>query len=316
MTISIPFVSRQPSAEQGAWVAALQRAMPDYRIVKFGELDAETRASAQVAIAANPDPRELALLPRLGWVQSLWAGVERMLAEMPGASFDIVRMTDPQLAETMAEAVLTAVLYLHRDMPRYRAQQLAGSWVPHRVRLPSERTIGILGMGAMGRRAAEKLVLNGFNVCGWNRSGHGDRPDGVKVFHGPTGLGEVLCRSNILVVLLPLTAETRGLVDAPALKQLPKGATVINFGRGPIVDTHALMAQLDAGALSHAVLDVFDREPLPPESPLWAHPGITILPHVAAPTTMSTAAIIAADNIGHYFRDGTMPDCIDKGRGY
>ncbi|RAH97414.1 glyoxylate/hydroxypyruvate reductase A [Acuticoccus sediminis] len=310
MTFTIPLVAR---GNVDAWTAALSTAMPEARIVPFADTTEAERASAVVAIAANPDPAELAQLPNLVWVQSLWAGVERMVAELP-RGLTVVRLVDPQLAETMAEAVLAFTLYLFREVPHYRRAQEARRWDPLLLRLPDEMPVGILGLGNLGRAAARRLMAQGFPVLGWNRT---SRPmEGVETFWGADGLDAMLERTKVAVVLLPLTPETRGLVDAAALARLPEGASLINFARGPIVDTGALIAALDTGRLSHAVLDVFDEEPLPAESPLWSHPGITVLPHVSAPTHRATAAAIVATNIRAFRESGTIPEAVDRMRGY
>ena len=310
----IPFVSRIGDADAAAWLQALAAALPGHRVAPLAQLDAAERQAARVAIVANPDPRDLRSLPNLQWVQSLWAGVERLLAEDPQAAYAIVRMTDPQLARTMAEAVLAWVLYLHRDMPRYRQQQAARHWQPHELPLPSQRRIGILGLGHLGREAARVLVGQGFSVHGWTRSP--TQVHGVQTFDGEAGLALALQRSDIVVVLLPLTAATRGLLDAQALAELPHGASLINFARGPIVDEAALLDRLSSGALAHVVLDVFEHEPLPAGSPLWAHPAVTVLPHISAPTNRSTASLIAADHIHRYLASGAVPPAVDRSRGY
>jgi glyoxylate/hydroxypyruvate reductase len=249
----------------------------------------------------------------LRWVQSLWAGVERLAPETP-AHVAIVRMTDPQLAETMAEAVLAWTLFLHRDMPHYAACQRTHAWRPRRVVRAEDRTVGVLGLGNMGRLAAERLRDNGFAVLGW--SGSRKTIAGVETLSGDGGFASVLQRSDIVVLLLPLTAATRGLIGREALRRFKTGASLINFARGAIVDDEALLARLDEGALTHAVLDVFAAEPLPAGSPFWSHERVTVLPHVSAPTTMSTASAIVADNLRRYFADGRLPAPVDRNRGY
>ena len=313
MTV-IPFVSGISSTDTEQWIAVLSAQLPGFNIERFADLAAADRKTAQVAIVANPDPAELASLPELKWVQSLWAGVERLVAELPDDRIHIVRLADPQMADTMAEAVLAWTLYLHRDMPRYRAQQEAKTWLGHTLPLPSERTVGLLGLGFLGRRSAEVLKYHGFSICGWSRSQA--QIEGVESYSGKEGIQTLLRRTNILVCLLPLTSETQGLLNEQTLAVLPKGAAVINFSRGSILHIKALTGLLDSGHLSHAVLDVFDEEPLPPESPLWTHPRITVLPHIAAPTNIRTASAIAARNISEFIETGEMPEGIERKRGY
>lgn len=314
MSRVIPFVAQLDDDETALWLKVLSDALPDYRVVAFDHVGQDERADIEVAIVADPDPADLALLPKLKWVQSLWAGVERLMAELPDAKFDIVRLTDPQLATDMSEAALAWTLYLHRDMPVYRAQQQRKIWKHHELPLPSQRCAGILGLGKLGTMAAKRLAGNGFEVCGWSRSKA--EIEGVKTFAGPDGLGEVLKRSDFLIVLVPLTGQTRGLLNAETLAMLPEGASVINFSRGPVIDDQALLAALDRGHLKHAVLDVFDVEPLPQDSGLWEHPKITVLPHISARTNYYTASLLAAGNIHRFFETGTMPTVVDKSLGY
>lgn len=310
----LPFVAPPDAPFEAEWLAALQAAMPDETVLPLRALDEAARAVCGVAVVANPRPEDLRLLPRLQWVQSLWAGVERLVADCGGTGPKIVRLVDPQLARTMAEAVLAWTLYLHRDMPRYAAQQRERLWRPL-DHVPAQRkTVGLLGLGALGEAAARPLVAAGFQVRGWSRTPR--QLPGVRCHHGDAGLAEMLADSDILVCLLPLTAQTRGLLDDAAFDRLGRPAALINFARGAIVDDAALRRALDGGLLSHAVLDVFATEPLPADSWHWSHPAVTVLPHVSAPTDRETAAAIVARNIAAYRRDGSMPAWVDIDRGY
>lgn len=314
MALIIPLVTQLSDTEEQAWLAALKPLLTDCEVMPLAALNEADRQRVEVAIVANPRPADLATLPRLQWVQSLWAGVERLVAETSGSDFAIVRMTDPQLALTMAEAVLAWTLYLHREMPRYHAQQTARIWQPHPLPLPGERRIGILGLGNLGKAAALRLGQNGFAVWGWGRSPQ--QIEGVKVIWGPSTLAEELRQTNILICLLPLTPSTERLLNDDTLGLLPTGAALINFARGAIVDTEALIHHLDRGHLSHAVLDVFEVEPLSPQSPLWRHNSVTVLPHISAPTNKRTAAQIVAQNIRDFLRSGRLPPAVDRELGY
>jgi len=314
MNPTIVFVSQIQEDEVEAWLVTLKAALPDYDIVLFGDLAKSQYDEIDVAIVANPNPVELASLPNLKWVQSLWAGVERLLSDMPEAKFEIVRMTDPQLGLSMAEAVLAWTLYLHRDMPLYAKQQKTKMWLQHPLPLASERNVGLLGLGKLGQMAAMALKKQGFNVMGWSRTKA--ELEGIEIFSGPEGLDEMLVKTDILVVLLPLTAETNGLLNQDKLAKLPKDASLINFARGPIVEESALLDLLNKGYLKHAVLDVFATEPLPAGSPLWSDDKITVLPHISAPTNIKTASKIAADNIKRFRETGEVPDFIKRSRGY
>ena len=314
MSEPVPLITRLPREEEDAWLKALRAHLPGCRLKAFRELGMEERGSARVAICADPDPADVAALPGLVWVQSLWAGVDRLLAELPAEGPAIVRMRDPEMAGSMAEAALAAAFYLHRQMPAYLAAQGRRQWLPLEQPRASERRVSLLGLGEMGRAVARALAATGFDVAGWSRSPKA--LEGVKTFHGARGLEETLRRSDILILLLPLTEATRGILNEAAIRRLPWGAAVVNFGRGPLIDHAALVRGLDEGRLSHALLDVFEEEPLPPASPLWGHPGITVWPHVAAVTNVETASRIAAANIRAFLERGVVPDPVPRRRGY
>lgn len=313
MPAPIAFIARLDAADELLWLAALSAALPETDIRRLADLDAAARADVEIAIVANPDPADLKHLPNLTWVQSLWAGAERLVADL-GGTVPIVRMVDPDLARVMGEAVLAWTYYLTRDMPAYANAQRARRWAPRPYRSPSETVVGLLGLGALGQVAAKRLGDAGFPVIGWSRSPK--TIAGAECFWGDAGLAEVLSRAAITVCLLPLTPDTRGLLDETQLARMPQGSALINFARGPIVDTDALCAALDSGRLAHAVLDVFDSEPLVTTSPLWDHPAITVLPHISAPTNPATAAAIVAGNIRRYWISGLLPATVDVARGY
>ncbi|MEM1333651.1 MAG: glyoxylate/hydroxypyruvate reductase A [Actinomycetota bacterium] len=298
-------------------VDAVQRASGDsIRIVPFDELDEAERGSARVAVVDGPSADQLASLPKLQWVHSTWAGVEALIDALR-REVTIVRMVDPQLAETMSEAVLAWVLYLHRDMPRFVRRQRERVWdpVPVTVRA-AERRVGILGLGALGVAAAERLRDNGFSVAGWSRSPKA--VDGVECVDGDGGLARLLGGSDILVNLLPDTPATAGLLGADAFARMRTGASIFNVGRGPTIDDAALLAALDSGQVGHAVLDVFVEEPLPVDHPYWIHASVTVLPHITGPTSDSTAVEIVAANLIHWSETGELPTVgvVDRTAGY
>lgn len=310
----IAFVARPRYEQANAWLGALRQAMPSETIVHIGAMGDAQRRSVKVAIVANPDPEDLRALPSLCWVHSVWAGVERLVADLGDTDLKIVRLVDPQLATSMAEAVLAWTLYLHRDMPVYARQQREALWHALPYRRPGARTVGLLGLGSLGEAAAAVLQAAGFKVCGWSRQRKAI--DGVKCFAGMQELDLLLESSDILVCLLPLTQETIGLLDSARLARLPEGAQLINFARGPIVVEAALKGALDAGYLRHAVLDVFNREPLTADAWEWHHPAVTVLPHISGPTDLETAAQIVARNIRRWRESGVMPPTIDTRTGY
>ncbi|SFI89527.1 2-hydroxyacid dehydrogenase [Methylobacterium brachiatum] len=309
----VALVGCKGPAQEAEYLQILTAALPGERLVPFRTMNEAERAQAQVAIVANPDPAEVAALPGLVWVQSLWAGVEKLVGAFD-RPLPIVRLVDREMARAMAEAVLAWTTYLQRDMPAYARQQRERVWKPHPYRKPADTHVGLLGLGALGTAAAERLTGAGFSVTGWSRTPK--TIAGIETVHGADGLAPMLGRCDILVCLVPLTSETRGLVNADRLAALKPGAALINFARGPIVVTADLIAALDAGHLSHAVLDVFDVEPLPAGSPLWTHPGVTVLPHISGPTDMDSAAATVAANLREYRSTGQPPQGVDAGRGY
>jgi glyoxylate/hydroxypyruvate reductase A len=310
----IALVTRIDDRMEEEWLQRLRAHLPDERIVSYRDMSGEDRTRADVAIVADPDPAHVRELTGLRWIHSLWAGVERLVAELGPAAPPIVRLVDPELARVMGESVLAWTYYLQREMPRYRRQQAQGLWQQLPYRRPAQVNVGLLGLGELGASAAARLTAAGFTVMGWSRSPKA-LPD-VECLHGADGLVALLGRADIVVCLLPLTAHTAGLLGEERLGAMKKGAALINFARGPIVPAAPLMEALSAGHLSHAVLDVFDREPLPPDSELWSHPDVTLLPHISAPTDRDSAAVIVAENVRRFRRTGQVPPTVDLQRGY
>jgi glyoxylate/hydroxypyruvate reductase A len=269
------------------------------------ELDAATLAGIDIAIVANPPPGILARMPKLGLIQSLWAGVDGLLADgtIP-PQIPLARLVDPMLATAMAEAVVAHVMALHRQLPTYRAQQAERRWQRQPQPFAAECPVGILGLGEMGRAAIDLLRPLGFPILGWSRSA------------GPAALDRLLAEARIVVNLLPLTAETRHILAAPLFARLRPGAGLINFGRGGHQVVPDIVAALDAGQLSHAVLDVFEGEPLAADSPLWLHPKVTVTPHVAAETNAFSAARCTAANIAAFRAGGRISGLVERARGY
>ena len=313
VTHLVPLICGPQESELALWEQALNAQAVGYRVVAARDLSVSDRERAEVAVVANPDPSQIASFPGLKWVQSLWAGVEKLVNELP-ASLPIVRLVDPALADTMAQAVLSWVLYLHRNHHLYREQQQRGVWQPHSLVLPQDRKVAVLGMGELGLAAGLKLHQERFEVTGWSRTDASARCP-FPCFAGQHALPEVLAKADIVVVLLPLTAETEGLLGADLLPLLPAGASLINFARGPIVVEQALLAALD-NQLAHAVLDVFNTEPLPASHPFWQHNKVTVLPHVSAQTSVLSASRIASQNLQRWFDSGVMPPSVDRVQGY
>ncbi|MFK0208604.1 2-hydroxyacid dehydrogenase [Agrobacterium sp. NPDC090283] len=314
MPSPIAFVSRMNAEAESVWKEALRAAMPREEILSFSELSADQKQAVDFAIVANPDPADIAALSGLTWIHSLWAGVERLVLELGEKAPPIVRLKDPELSRVMAEAVLAWTYYLQRDMPAYRANQEKALWQELDYRHPGEMTIGLLGLGALGTAAAERLTHAGFNVAGWSRSTKAI--GGVETLTGDDGLQALLEKSDILVCLVPLTDATRGLLNAGRLATMKQGAALINFARGAVIVADDLIAALDSRRLSHAVLDVFEQEPPPAASPFWQHPGVTVLPHISAPTSRESSARIVAGNVRTWRETGKLPETVDMARGY
>jgi len=310
----LALVTRMDAATETVWKETLADALPEETILAFRDMSAEQRLEAELAIVANPDPADVANLPNIKWIHSLWAGVERLVAELGPSAAPIVRLVDPELARVMAEAVLAWTYYLHRDMPAYRVSQQKAEWAPRDYRHPRDVTVGLLGLGELGKTAADRLKGAGFNTIGWSRSPK--TLDGIETLSGEGGFEHLLDVSDILVCLMPLTEETRGMLNTHRFGQMKRGAAIINFARGPIIVDADLIAALDSGRLSHAVLDVFGEEPLPAPSAFWAHPSITVLPHVSGPTDRFTAAGIVAANIRQWRQTGKLPKTVDMKTGY
>ena len=245
-----------------------------------------------IIYAPNGPLSDFAPYTRCKAVLSLWAGVEKIVGNA-SLTMPLCRMVDPGLTMGMVEWVTGHVLRYHLDIDRSLSMQ--DQWKPQIPPLALERPVTILGLGALGQACAQTLSQLGFPVTGWSRS-----PkviDGITCQHGAEGLAQALESAEIVVLLLPDTAATENTLNAQTLALLPKGARVINPGRGPLIDDDALLAALDSGHIAHATLDVFRIEPLPADHPYWAHPNVTVTPHIAADTRAITSAQVIAENI-------------------
>lgn len=260
-------------------------------------------------------PRELLpALPRLKVLFSSGAGVDHVDLSVVPAHVPLVRMVEPGIIDGMVEYVSLAVLALHRDFFDYVVANRKREWNPLEVPPASSRTIGVMGMGVLGLAVLDRLRSYGFGLRGWNRSPR--RVVGVESYAGTEQFCEFLNGCSVLVCLLPLTPSTVGILNSKTFSGLPKGASIINVGRGPHLVEADLLNALDSGHLSRAILDVTETEPLPPEHPLWAHPRVFLTPHVASMTQPETAAPILLENIRRHQRDEPLVGVVDRSRGY
>ena len=245
-------------------------------------------------------------------VLSLWAGVERIVGNTT-LTQPLARMVDPYLTEGMVEWVVGHALRHHLGMDRHIVNP-AHVWDPTCPPLARQRPVAMLGLGALGLAAARALQALNFPVTGWSRA-----PkviEGLTCLSGEAGLKQVLSNAAIVVTLLPRTPQTENLLNARTLAYLPKGAFILNPGRGPLIDDQALLAALDSGQVAHATLDVFRTEPLPQDHPFWTHPQITVTPHIAADTRPHSAARVLVENIRRSEAGAPLLHLVDRTLGY
>ncbi len=252
--------------------------------------------------------------PNLNVVFSVGAGVDQFNFESFPDQVRLVRMLDPGITQGMVEYATLAVLALHRDLPRYLAAQHQGDWQALPWVPAQRRTVGIMGLGNLGQAVAEKLLVMGFKVSGWSRSNRSI--SGVRSFAGEQQLDEFLGGADILVCLLPLTESTRGILNADIFRRLPRGASLLNIARGAHLNEEDLLAALDDGQLSAAMLDVMDEEPPRSHHPFWQHPRILLTPHVAATTQMDSGCDVLLENIHRHQAGLPMHGEVDLSAGY
>jgi glyoxylate/hydroxypyruvate reductase A len=294
-------------------MAQLFRAeLPDHEVLTAQPQPGD--APVPYIVVGRPTPGVIGAVPGVEIVLSLNAGIEHLLAsgEVP-AGLPIVRLVDDGLADGMSDWVLGNALAWHRNLFLYKAQQLEHEWSPQPEKLARERIVTVLGAGALGAPVAGHFVRFGFKTRVWSRSGR--KVEGAEAFRNDQ-LMDAVRDADILVNLLPATAETANVVHATVLSALAKGAFVINGGRGAAIVDADLIAALDSGQLSGAALDVFRTEPLPADDPYWSHPKVLLSPHVAAPTHAHTAVKEMAENIRRHERGEPLTHVVDRALGY
>jgi len=300
------------------WRARFKALLPEMPIVVLGEAF-DRRAVHYVASWKHP-PGSLTGLPNLAAIFSLGAGVDFLFADDKLPAAPIARVVDPDLTTRMSEYVVLHCLLHLRQQRRYDRQQREGVWEDDRNQ-PAARSVrvGIMGLGELGQDAAHKLKVMGFDVAGWSRSPK--EIDGLLTFSGEDGMKAFLARTDILVSLLPLTPETRGIINAGLLAALAQdgrlgGPFLINAGRGGLQVEADIVAALEAGTLKGATLDVFETEPLPAGSPLWSQPDVVLTPHNAAMSEPEAIASLIAQQIRRLEAGEPLQHMVDPARGY
>jgi glyoxylate/hydroxypyruvate reductase A len=295
------------------WRDALRRAAPELSVDLLGEVK-DCRA-VQFAVVWRASMKAIRDLPSLRAVLSIGAGVDGILrdTDLP-AGVSVIRMVDDALTQGMREYVLLHVLRHHRGEPQQRAAQAMRRWEPRVSPLAQERSVGVMGLGVLGRDAAQHLVNVGFKVKGWSRT---DKcVEGVETVHGDAALRRFASEVEILVCLLPLTRETENILDARLFDAMPMGSSIVNAARGELLVERDLLTALESGRIAGATLDAFRDEPLPAAHPFWTHPAITVTPHSASLTRTESGAQHLVAEIRLILAGRPPRHAIDRAAGY
>ncbi|MDK3072185.1 glyoxylate/hydroxypyruvate reductase A [Sedimentitalea sp. JM2-8] len=310
MTANILFAAQSESWDR--YQTPLTRALDRTGLAYDLRLDFAPDQVDYIVYAPNSSVQDFSAYSRLKAVLNLWAGVEDVVGN-PTLRVPLARMVDHGLTRGMVEWVAGHVLRHHLGMDAHITGQ-DGVWRTQVPPLAQDRRVTVLGLGELGRACAASLAILGFAVSGWSRSPKTIAQ--VTTHHGDAGLAAALAAAEILVLLLPDTPATANILNARRLAGLPRGAIVINPGRGALIDDAALLAALDSGQVSHATLDVFRTEPLPADHPFWAHPRVTVTPHIASATRESSASEVIAENIWRGETGAPFLHLVDRALGY
>jgi glyoxylate/hydroxypyruvate reductase len=308
--IKVQFAAR--TERWKTYAPALMRAFDNAKIQVDLRTNHRPREVDYVIYAPNSDLQDFTPYTSCKAVLSLWAGVEK-IAPNSSLTMPLCRMVDPGLTAGMVEWVTGHCLRYHLDIDHSLASQ-TGEWCPVVPPLASDRPVTILGLGALGLACAQSLHSLGFPVTGWSR--RAKLIKGLTCCHGTKGLQQALSGAEITVLLLPDTAATQNLLNTETLAMLPRGARILNPGRGALIDDQALLGALDSGQIAHATLDVFRVEPLPGTHRFWAHPKVTVTPHIAAETRPATSAQVIAENIRRGETGAPFLHQVDRKLGY
>lgn len=306
-------VIRVTGPRQDWWREQMQALLPEIECRPWD--DPGPLEDVRYAVVWRPPQGGLKRFPNLEAIVSIGAGIDHVLAdtELP-QNVPIIRTTGFDLTQRMREYVCLHVLRLHRRLPEIEAAAERREWL-QLVNPPAyERRVGVMGLGNLGADVAVALYMLGFDVAGWSRTEK--EIDGITTYHGKDGLTAFLARSEILICLLPLTDETRGILDAKLFQALPDGASIINVARGEHLVDEDLLGALDKGKISAATLDVFHQEPLPADHPFWDHPNVLVTPHVASMIDPVAGGKIIAENLRRFIAGDPVPDLVDLGKGY
>jgi glyoxylate/hydroxypyruvate reductase A len=301
--------------DASAWRAALADALPGREVAVYG-VDRYDPAAIRYACTWHPPKGMLKVLPNLEVIFNLGAGVDGVLSDPELPDVPIVRLVDDDLTERMGEWVTLQVLNHHRGTLTYLARQKRREWKEDDQPAARDVSVGLMGYGTLAAHAARILKAIGYRVHGWSRS---DKPADVPLFAGEAGLGPFLAATDVLVALLPLTADTRGILNARLFASMRRegiGPVLINAGRGGLQNERDILEALRSGALRGASLDVFNTEPLPPDASLWAAPNLIITPHCAAVSEPGAVSRYVAGQIARHERGDPVENVVDRSRGY
>ncbi|MGY2053056.1 2-hydroxyacid dehydrogenase [Methylobacterium sp. JK268] len=314
MTRPIPCVLLSATLDLAALFGPVLAEVAD--VIEVVPHPAPDPAALRLALAWFPPADAFARYPNLEAVCSIAAGVDSLLAS-PGLPPDlpVVRVVDPEQARAMSCFVLWHVLGHLRRFRTFAENQARALWQPLGQRAAGEVTVGLLGAGRMGAQVGRDLAHLGFPVLAWSRSARPPEP-GIVHRHGAEGLADLLARSDVLVNLLPLTPDTRGILNADLFRRMKPGATLVQVGRGDHLVEADLLAALDTGHLEAAALDVFSVEPLPPDHPFWHHPRILVTPHEACDASPAAVAAMLRDTAAAIATGNPIPNAVDRARGY